>query len=155
MHEVATALRHPPAARDLGRARAADATLVERAGVVYRPAGSIARERALVELVIAVRRLVPLLDAVTTADRSADADTLPEYDALVTHAGATLEACARVLPGEPGAGVDLDALDAARAAHTRRSKRGPRRRSTRRRARPSSTASLPRSRSAGCRWPRW
>ena len=53
--------------------------LADRAGVVYRPAGSITRERALVALVIAARRLVPLLEKVTAADRSPSADTLPAY----------------------------------------------------------------------------
>ena len=45
-------------ARSSARRDAAAAALIERAGIVYRPAGSIARERALVALVIAVRRLV-------------------------------------------------------------------------------------------------
>ena len=56
LREAASALTVPAADRDLAALHDADAALTARAGVVYRPAGSIVRERALVALVIATRR---------------------------------------------------------------------------------------------------
>ena len=119
LREAAVVLDAPAATRDLSAARAAAAALDERAGVVYRPAGSITRERALVALVIAVRRLVPLLEQMAAADTSEDADTLPEYTLLSARTGATLSASARVLAGESADPVDVSTLDDARARHTR------------------------------------
>jgi uncharacterized membrane protein YccC len=118
LKEVAAYLGAPAATRDLSTARDAAAALDERVGVVYRPAGSVTREQALAGLVIAVRRLVPLLDAITAAERSSAADTLPAYAALSARTALTFGASARVLAGEPDAVVDLDALDAARTTHT-------------------------------------
>jgi uncharacterized membrane protein YccC len=119
LREVAGALDTPAATRDLSTARTAAAELDERAGVVYRPAGSITRERALVALVIAVRRLVPLLEQMAAAESSRGADTLPEYTSLSGYAASTLSASARVLTGESVDPVDVSALDDARARHTR------------------------------------
>ncbi len=118
LREAADCLTDPGARRDLTALRAADATLTARAGVVYRPAGSIARERALVALVIVARRLLPLVDAVTAADCSAAADTTPEYGALAVQVAASLAGSARIVARERGEPVALEPLVDARAAHT-------------------------------------
>jgi uncharacterized membrane protein YccC len=55
----------------------------------------------------------------TAAERSPNADTLPEYAALAKCTAATIDAATRVLDGDAGATIDLDALTAARDAHTR------------------------------------
>jgi uncharacterized membrane protein YccC len=118
LREVGSALKTSTASRDLVAARAASDALVERAGVVYRPAGSITRERALVALVVVARRLVPILDVATTAEHSSAADDLPEYGALAAAIAATLDASARALAGDADDDVDVAPLEAARDAHT-------------------------------------
>jgi uncharacterized membrane protein YccC len=117
LREAAAALRTPVGARDLTALRAADAELGHRAGVVYRPVGSITRERALVALVILTRRLPALLDATTAAEQSADADSSPEYRALVAGVADALDTAAQILSGAPDAALDVDAMQRARAAH--------------------------------------
>ena len=102
-----------------------------RAGVVYRPAGSITRERALVALVIATRRLAPLLERVTAAERSRRAPTPRRSTprSRGSRGGLAGRQCADRRPG----GVTtrnsrLDALDRrARCAHRRARACGPRR----------------------------
>src|SRR5262249_44788727 len=84
LRETATCLARPGKDRALAGRRAASATLVDRAGVVYRPAGSIAKESALVALVVSCRRLRPLVAVTTTAELSPDADNTPEYGALAS-----------------------------------------------------------------------
>jgi uncharacterized membrane protein YccC len=118
LREAAAALALPAAARDLGALRDAHATLVARVGVVYRPAGSITRERALVALVIAARRLLPLVDAVTAADTSPEADPTPEYAALATCVSESLASNARVVAGEAAEAGEAEALEHARDAHS-------------------------------------
>ena len=117
LREAAAALRTPVGARDLTALRAADAELGRRAGVVYRPVGSITRERALVALVILARRLPALLEATTAAERSADADSSPEYQALVAGVVDALDTSAQILTGALDAELDVDEMQQARRAH--------------------------------------
>jgi uncharacterized membrane protein YccC len=117
LHEAAAALRTPANTRDLTALGAADAELGRRAGVVYRPVGSITRERALVALLILTRRLPALLDATTAAERSVDADPSPEYAALVAGVADALDTSAQILTGALDAGLDVDAMHRARSAH--------------------------------------
>jgi uncharacterized membrane protein YccC len=118
LQAAAVALAAPAAVRDLDALRDADAALSDRAGVVYRPAGSITRERALVALVIAARRLVPLLEAVTAAETSSAADPTPEYGALAARVSESLTGSARVVARETTVGIATGALTEARDAHT-------------------------------------
>lgn len=115
--EAATALVAPAAERDLTALRAADAELTARTGVVYRPAGSITAERALVALAIAARRLSPLVERVTAADRSVTADPTPEYAALARCVAGALTDSARVVAREIDQGQGRGAIEHARAAH--------------------------------------
>ncbi|HEU5307329.1 MAG TPA: hypothetical protein VFW97_08390, partial [Acidimicrobiia bacterium] len=101
LREAAAALAVPAAERELDALRHADATLGTRVGVVYRPAGSITRERALVALVLATRRVLPLLEIVTDAERSPAADATPEYAALARQVSVSLAGTARALTGGP------------------------------------------------------
>ena len=117
LHEAAAALRTPANARDLVALRAADAQLGRRAGVVYRPVGSITRERALVALLILTRRLPALLDATTAAEQSTDADPSPEYMALVAGVADALDTSAEILTGAVDAELDVGAMQQARSAH--------------------------------------
>jgi uncharacterized membrane protein YccC len=118
LREAARALAVPAADRDLAALRDADADLTDRAGVVYRPAGSITRERALVALVIAVRRLAMLLERVTTAERSPAADPTPEYAALARVVAASLADSAHLVAHDTADGAGVDALNDTRDAHT-------------------------------------
>lgn len=121
LREAAAALAVPAAERELDALRHADATLGTRVGVVYRPAGSITRERALVALVLATRRVLPLLEIVTDAERSPAADATPEYAALARQVSVSLAGTARALTGGPVDAfetVDTGALVQARMAHT-------------------------------------
>jgi uncharacterized membrane protein YccC len=118
LREAAAAVLVPSATRDLHALRAADAALTTRAGVVYRPAGSITRERALVALVIVARRMLPLLERITTAERSAAADATPEYAALEARVSESLRATADVVEREVGSSSGDGALARARAEHT-------------------------------------
>jgi uncharacterized membrane protein YccC len=115
---AAAALALPARERDLGALRDADATLADRAGVVYRPAGSIMRERALVALVIATRRLLPLLEQVTATETSPTADPTPEYRALAASVAESLAASARVVARDTADGIGGNAVVEARDAHT-------------------------------------
>ena len=117
LHEAAAALRTPANTRDLVALRAADAELGRRAGVVYRPVGSITRERALVALLILTRRLPALLDATTAAEQSTDADPSPEYMALVAGVADALDTSAEILTGAVDAELDVGAMQQARSAH--------------------------------------
>ena len=119
LREAASALTVPAADRDLAALHDADAALTARAGVVYRPAGSIVRERALVALVIATRRLAPLLERVTTAERSPVADPTPEYTALAARVADSLAASGEFVARAAHDGNSVDALTAARCAHRR------------------------------------
>ncbi len=114
---AAAALAEPGSRRDLAPVHDAAHALRARTGIVYRPAGSMARDHALVALVVAVRRLPDLLDALEAADVSPTADTLPEYAALAQRTSATLAAAARLFTAD-GNVVDLDPLQAARREHT-------------------------------------
>jgi uncharacterized membrane protein YccC len=118
LREASAALVVPAADRDLSALRDADAALTERAGVVYRPAGSITRERALVAVVIAARRLSTLLELVTAAETTPSADPTPEYVALARRISESLAASARVVARETADGPSVDALIGARDAHT-------------------------------------
>ena len=115
---TADALAAPPAGRDLTALRDADAVLGARAGVVYRPAGSITRERALVALVIAARRLLALVEAVTSAECSTTADGTAEYVALRARVAESLRTSARRVAVERGGSSAVGDLLAARDAHT-------------------------------------
>jgi uncharacterized membrane protein YccC len=117
LREAGAALAVPAAERDLTALRTADAELAARAGVVYRPAGSITRERALVALVIATRRLLRLLELVTQAERSPAGDASAEYTALARVISRSLTASARVVASETTDRVGVDALEQARDAH--------------------------------------
>jgi uncharacterized membrane protein YccC len=117
LRETAACLRVDAGARDLTALRAAHDALEQRAGVVYRPSGSITKEHALVSLVVATRRLLHLVHLVTAAEASVAADELPEYMALRTVVADTLDASAGVLLHERAGLVDVDALRAARDAH--------------------------------------
>ncbi len=122
LREAAAALAVPASARALDAVRDADATLAHRAGAVYRPAGSIVREHALVALVTATRRLRPLLDQVTRAEMSPTADPTPEYRGLAACVSGSLAASARVVAregaGDAAGGAAADALTQARDGHT-------------------------------------
>jgi uncharacterized membrane protein YccC len=118
LREASAALAVPAAERDLTGLQAADAALTERAGVVYRPAGSITRERALVAVAIAARRLSALLQLVTAAETSPSADPTPEYSALARCISESLAASGRVVARETADGLSVDALIRARDAHT-------------------------------------
>lgn len=118
LREAGAALAVPAATRDLGALRAADGELATRAGVVYRPAGDIARERALVALVVAARRLVRLLELVTAAELSPAADPTREYAQLAQTVSDTLLASARVVTREIRDDSRANALVDAREAHT-------------------------------------
>jgi uncharacterized membrane protein YccC len=118
LHEAARALALPAAERDLTALRDADTALADRAGVVYRPAGSITREHALVAFVIATRRLLHLLELVTAAELSPSADPTPEYTALSVQIGETLARSADAVADEQSDGLDIVALEQARDAHT-------------------------------------
>jgi uncharacterized membrane protein YccC len=118
LREAATALATSVADRDLDALRTADAALTDRAGVVYRPAGSITSERALVALVIAARRLLPLLEAVTEAESSPVADATPEYVDLAAQVSAVLAASAQVVAREAVGAPDVDGLARARERHS-------------------------------------
>ncbi len=114
----AAALTAPVATRDLASVQRAVDALEARTGIVYRPAGSMARDRALVALVVSVRRIPRLLDLLDHAERSAAADTLPEYARLAERTAAAVAASARLLGGDDATAVDLDAVVQARADHT-------------------------------------
>lgn len=118
LREASSALTVPAAHRDLTALHDADAALAARAGVVYRPAGSIVRERALVALVIATRRLAPLLERVTAAERSPVADPTPEYTALAVRVAESLAASGEFVARSSHDGNSVAALTAAREAHT-------------------------------------
>jgi uncharacterized membrane protein YccC len=118
LREAAAALTLPAAERDLAALRDADAALAARAGVVYRPAGSITRERALVALVIATRRLLRLLELVTQAETSPTADPTPEYRDLSQRVSESLAASGRVVARETMDSLGTGALERARDAHT-------------------------------------
>ena len=92
--------------------------MTARTGVVYRPAGSITSERALVVLVIATRRLVTLMERVTAAERSVAADPTPEYAALEARVSESLRTSAGLVAHEVEDGDGLAALTAARDAHS-------------------------------------
>jgi uncharacterized membrane protein YccC len=117
LREGSRCLRAPAATRDLSTLEREDAVLGERSGVVYRPAGSITRERALVALVIGARRLVSLVHAITAAEQSSDADPSPEYHALATTVADALTVCGDILTGDHDEPPDVEAIERARAAH--------------------------------------
>jgi uncharacterized membrane protein YccC len=117
LREVARVVEVPAATRSLDAMRATLARLDARAGVVYRPAGNIARERALVAVVIELRRVGALLDRITFADRSPAADDLPAYRALAAQVAATFAACATMLEDDTGPPPDLEAVERARQTH--------------------------------------
>ncbi len=119
LREAAAALARPAATRDLGPLRDADAILVTRVGIVYRPAGSITRERALVAMVIAARRLVVLLQRVTDAETSPAADPTPEYAALSACISDSLRASAAVVTTETPSDTGVSPIVQAREDHTR------------------------------------
>jgi uncharacterized membrane protein YccC len=118
LRETASALAVPAAERGLDDLHAADVALAARAGVVYRPAGSIRRERALVALVITTRRMRPLLEKITAAERSPSTDSTPEYAQLAARIARSLSATADVVEHEVVRASDVDGLVAARTAHT-------------------------------------
>jgi uncharacterized membrane protein YccC len=113
---AAGALAQPPDERDLAPVHDAARALRARTGMLYRPAGSTARDHALVALVVALRRLPQLLEALEAADASPAADPLPEYAGLTARTAATLAAAARLFT--VAAAIDLDPLHAARRDHT-------------------------------------
>jgi uncharacterized membrane protein YccC len=118
LREAAAALATPAHQRDLSALRDADAALAHRAGVVYRPSESITRERALVALVVATRRLPRILEFVTPAETSPAADPTPEYGALARSVSESLGASARLVARETNDPSDVDELQHARDAHT-------------------------------------
>ena len=118
LREAAAALAVPASHRDVGALRAADDALAARAGVVYRPAGSITRERALVALVIATRRLLPLVERVTRAETSSAADPTPEYAALSARVSESLAASADIVASETAADTGAERVTHAREVHS-------------------------------------
>jgi uncharacterized membrane protein YccC len=118
LREAADAMSTAAASRDLsGLERAADA-LDRSTGIVYRPAGSITRERALVQFVVVTRRLRILLNVVTRAEATPVADPSPEYAALSARVAELLVDSAAVAAGDVDTAAEVSAVVEARQAHT-------------------------------------
>ena len=103
----------PPTVRDRARARVEAARRAYTAAPL-RPAGPASRDRALVDLVIELGRVLEF--AGRTAPASDSTRTIPEERALRQTIREVLEASAGVLTGQPGP-PDLAAIDQARTAY--------------------------------------
>ena len=80
-----------------------------------RPAAPASRDRAFVQLVIELERIVQVIDRPFSEDRPPLRPRLPESDRLVTAVVAALRSSAAVLQG--GARPDVDAIEVARREH--------------------------------------
>lgn len=108
------------AGRDLAALEAAaresvDAAKQGYAATAKRPAAPASRDRAFVQLVLELNRIIQVIDRPFSEDRPPVRPGLPESDRLAAAVVAALRSSADVLQGD--ARPDVAAIDAARLAH--------------------------------------
>jgi len=95
--------------------RAEQAARQQYTAMAKRPAAPASRDRAFVQLLIELEKIVQVIDRPFSEDRPLVRPGLPESDRLVNSIVAALRSSADVLQG--GARPDVDAIEAARLQH--------------------------------------